>query len=113
MPVVVSCGECGEAENLSGARSEHHIRLTCGRCANEWDRPLDPVCGRCGGHDLQTVPLAIVEKSRGTQLSIMGTRPVDLCTDCDADTLRHYHAHRPSPLMPSDIPTIGEEQMNG
>jgi hypothetical protein len=59
------------------------------------------------------VPLAIVEKSRGTQLSIVGTRPVSLCTECDAAVLRHYHDHRPSPLMPSDIPTIGEEQMNG
>lgn len=72
-----------------------------------------PTCQQCRGTDLQTVPLAIVEKSRGTQLSIMGTRPVRLCTQCDAEALRHYHDHRPSPLMPSDIPTIGEEQMNG
>jgi hypothetical protein len=70
-------------------------------------------CRHCNGTDLQTVPLAILEKSRGTQLSIMGTRPVNLCSVCDAGTLKHYHEHRPSPLMPSDIPTIGEEQMNG
>ena len=113
MPVSVSCDSCGEPENLSGVRADDHINLTCGACGNHWVRPLNPVCPKCGGTDLQTVPLAIVEKSRGTQLSILGTRPVSLCTVCDSDTLRHYHDHRPSPLMPTDIPTIGEETMNG
>ncbi len=113
MAVSVACLSCGETDNLSGSPHDDHIVLTCAACGTEWARPRDPVCGRCGGSDLQTVPLAIVEKSRGTQLSIVGTRPVSLCTECDAAVLRHYHDHRPSPLMPSDIPTIGEEQMNG
>jgi hypothetical protein len=113
MAVSVSCESCGETDNLSGVRENDGIDLACGACGNEWTRPLDPTCPTCGGTDLQTVPLAIVEKSRGTQLSILGTRPVSLCSSCDAVVLRHYHDHRPSPLMPSDIPTIGEEQMNG
>lgn len=113
MPVSVACGSCGETEDLAGERGDDHIQLTCGRCGNQWERPINRVCPTCGGEDLQTVPLAIVEKSRGTQLSILGTRPVSLCTECDAATLRHYHDHRPSPLMPADIPTVGEEQMNG
>lgn len=113
MVVSVSCDSCGETDKLSGVRADDHIDLTCGSCGNEWVRPLYPVCPTCRGTDLQTVPLAIIEKSRGTQLSILGTRPVSLCSKCDAAVLRHYHDHRPSPLMPSDIPTIGEEQMNG
>jgi hypothetical protein len=112
MAVSVSCGSCGETDKLSGVQSDDHITLACGACGNEWIRPVNPVCLTCGDSDLQTVPLAIVEKSRGTQLSIVGTRPVSLCTSCDASVLRHYHDHRPSPLMPADIPTIGEEQMN-
>ena len=45
------------------------IRLRCEACGHEWSRSLLPTCARCGGTDLQTVPLAIVEKGRGTQLS--------------------------------------------
>jgi hypothetical protein len=59
------------------------------------------------------VPLAIVERSRGTQLSVVGTRPVRLCSVCDAERLTTYHANRPNPLMPDQLPTMGEEQMNG
>ena len=87
--------------------------MTCRVCGQKWDRPLSKSCRTCGGLDIQTVPLAIVEKSRGTQLSVVGTRPVDLCSACDAVVLRHYHDHRPNPLMPTDLPTIGEEHLNG
>jgi hypothetical protein len=111
MGVSVSCPQCGESDDLSGDRSEGRIELTCGRCGHVWTRGDGTFCETCGGEDLQTVPLAIVERSRGTQLSILGTRPINLCTSCDADVLRHYHEHRPSPLMPTDLPTVGEEQM--
>lgn len=89
------------------------INMVCGSCSGTWDRPLAKVCPQCGDSDLQSVPLAIVEKSRGTQLSIVGTRSVSLCSSCDAAVLRHYHDHRPNPLMPIDLPTIGEENLNG
>jgi hypothetical protein len=56
---------------------------------------------------MQQVPLAILEKGRGTQLSVVGTRPIQLCSTCDAETLRVYHQNRPNPLMPDDIPTAG------
>lgn len=56
---------------------------------------------------MQTVPLAILERSRGTQLSVVGTRPVQLCSDCDAEKLAAYHRKRPNPLMPDELPTIG------
>ena len=56
---------------------------------------------------MQPVPLAILEKGRGTQLSVVGTRTIHLCSECDAETLRVYHRNRPNPLMPDDIPTAG------
>jgi len=113
MALEISCPSCGEGDEVVGSATDSGIQLRCGQCGTRWMRDAEPTCSECGGTDLQTVPLAIVEKSRGTQLSIMGTRPIDLCSVCDQETLRHYHDHRPSPLMPTDLPTVGEEQMNG
>ncbi len=113
MSLDISCPSCGESEHLVGSRADSAIRMRCESCGGAWDRPLAKTCRSCGGSDLQAVPLAIVEKSRGTQLSIVGTRPVHLCSVCDAGVLRHYHDHRPNPLMPTDLPTIGEENLNG
>lgn len=113
MPLDIACPSCGEDEDLAGVRAADSIELTCGRCGHTWMRPSEASCGRCGSDDLQTVPLAIVERSRGTQLSVVGTRPIVLCSTCDADRLATYHANRPNPLMPDQLPTVGEEQMNG
>ena len=113
MAIEVACPACGEADELSGSRTDRGIALECGRCGKAWQRSLDRRCATCGSEDLQTVPLAIVERSRGTQLSVLGTRPIELCSSCDADRLARYHANRPNPLMPDALPTVGEEQMNG
>jgi hypothetical protein len=113
MSLTIACPDCGEEDDLVGKPSSGHIRLSCAACGHEWVRSNQSECSTCGSTDLQVVPLAIVERSRGTQLSILGTRPVTLCSSCDSETLRHYHAHRPSPLMPSELPTMGEEHMNG
>lgn len=113
MSLDIACPTCGEDTDLSGVPGDGGVELTCGTCAAVWMRPPSDTCARCGSEDLQTVPLAIVEKGRGTQLSVVGTRPVVLCSTCDADTLSHYHANRPNPLMPTDLPTVGEETMNG
>ncbi|MEN8239643.1 MAG: hypothetical protein ABFR53_10615 [Actinomycetota bacterium] len=104
---------CGEADALVGVRSGESIDLTCEACGAQWVRSLEKRCERCGGADIQTVPMAIVERSRGTQLSVLGTRPIDLCSNCDSAKLAKYHANRPNPLMPDALPTVGEEQMNG
>lgn len=103
----ISCPVCGETEALRGQRNDAGIDLHCERCENTWTRSLRPTCEQCGGDDLQTVPLAIVERSRGTQLSVVGTRPIDLCSLCDAETLAAYHRNRPNPLMPDELPTTG------
>jgi ssDNA-binding Zn-finger/Zn-ribbon topoisomerase 1 len=103
----ITCPSCGEGEALRGERRSDDIELSCDTCGNRWTRSLRPVCGKCGSQDLQTVPLAIVEKGRGTQLSVVGTRPIDLCSSCDAAVLANYHRNRPNPLMPDELPTAG------
>ena len=102
----IACPRCGESEDLSGTRRGETIALTCGRCAHEWPRDPTARCPKCGGDDLQTVPLAIVEKSRGTQLSVVGTRPISLCSQCDEAKLAGYHRNRPNPLMPDELPNF-------
>lgn len=103
----LSCPGCGETDDLGGARDGDLIIVTCGGCGTSWGRDPSPRCQTCGGDDLQAVPLAIVEKSRGTQLSVVGTRNVNLCSVCDADALDRYHRNRPNPLMPDELPTMG------
>lgn len=102
----LSCPGCGEADDLSGNQNGDWITVTCGTCGVSWNRDPSPRCPICGGDDLQEVPLAIVEKGRGTQLSVVGTRTVRLCSACDADALARYHRNRPNPLMPDELPTI-------
>ncbi|MFQ5553901.1 MAG: hypothetical protein ACE5GC_00860 [Acidimicrobiia bacterium] len=103
----VRCPTCGERESLRGTRSEDRIDLVCDGCGHTWRRSLSPRCPTCGGEDIQTVPLAILERGRGTQLSVVGTRPIDLCSTCDAPALGRYHRNLPNPLMPDELPTIG------
>lgn len=106
----IRCPGCGEPDDLSGARHDAGISVTCGRCGTTWERSLTPRCDRCGGEDLQAVHLAILEKSRGTQLSVVGTRVVDLCESCDAAALARYYANLPNPLFPDEIPTFDTEE---
>jgi predicted RNA-binding Zn-ribbon protein involved in translation (DUF1610 family) len=109
--VELACPQCGETEELRGSRREDAIDLICDTCGFQWQRSLAPKCPTCGGDDVETVPLAILEKSRGTQLSVVGTRPVTLCYACDAAALAKFHKNRPNPLMPDEIPTIGQVEM--
>ena len=102
----VRCPSCGEAEELSGVRRHETIELRCLECGHEWPRDLAPRCPECGGADLHAVPLAIVEKGRGTQLSVVGTRTIQLCYECDAETIARWHRNRPNPLMPDELPTM-------
>jgi hypothetical protein len=103
------CPGCGEANDISGRRTDDVITIACGSCGATWDRDLAPHCQHCGGGDVQPVPLAIVEKGRGTQLSVVGTRIVHLCSSCDVEALERYHRNRPNPLMPDELPTTDSE----
>lgn len=100
---------CGEENDLTGVRSDESIAITCGACGQTWQRPTEPVCPTCQGTDLQEVPHAIVEKSRGTQLSVVGIRIVPLCNRCHADDIERWQKNRPNPLLPPELPTVGPE----
>lgn len=108
MPLEIACPMCGESDDLSGVRSDDQISITCGSCGQTWDRSTSPACPSCGGDDLQPVPLAILEKSRGTQLSVVGIRIVHLCMVCEADDIERWQKYRPNPLLPKELPTVGD-----
>jgi hypothetical protein len=105
--VNVSCPGCGETEELRGRRDGETIAVSCERCGTEWIRdPSNPSCARCGGDDIVTAPKALVEKSRGTQLSVLATTIVRFCRACDAEELEAYLAAPGGRLvMPSHLPT--------
>lgn len=107
--MTVACPRCGEADELQGRRQNDLIALTCGVCGFEWERDPSPTCGRCGGDEMVAAVAAIVEKGRGTQLSVVGTRVVHLCEACDAATLARYFRNRPNPLMPDELPNAPGE----
>jgi len=100
----VECPSCGESEELSGATTEAGLEISCLACETRWIRDLDPRCDRCGGKDMEAAVKAIVEKSRGSQLSIVATQTVYLCCSCDEKVLSRYRVGR-SPLMPDQLPT--------
>ncbi len=107
MSSQVCCPNCGEEEELTGQTVDGSIVVTCGMCAEEWERDQTPTCATCGGTDVRPAFEAVVEKSRGTQLSMQSARRVQLCAVCDAARLADYHKTS-SPLMPTELPTIGE-----
>lgn len=106
MPLEIACSVCGETERLSGSRLDDEITVSCGSCGQVWQRPTEPACPSCEGTDLRAIPMAIVEKGRGTQLSVVGIRVVHLCTTCDADDIERWQDNRPNPLMPVELPTV-------
>ncbi len=104
MPIEIRCPECDEAEAIRGSEDGEVVALTCDACGFEWSRDPSPRCRSCGGTDLFPAIAAIVEKGRGTQLSIVGTRVEYLCETCQVGTLARYFKNRPNPLMPDELP---------
>lgn len=104
----IACPLCGEEDDLSGERHDDTIRVTCGGCGQSWERSLHPQCPACGGSDMVTVPKAVVERSRGTQLSVVGIQMIQLCEMCDRDDVERWQRNLPRPLMPTDLPTVGK-----
>jgi len=100
---LVACPNCHEDENLFGSTVDDTITITCGECGCVWDRDLTPRCERCGRTDVRDALQAIVDKSRGTQLSIQSMRLIRLCPDCDAEKLADYLQSN-SPLPPDELP---------
>ncbi len=100
---AIECAQCGEDENLDGERQGDTIIVTCGSCGLVWDRDLTPKCDECGTTDVRAAFQAIVDKSRGTQLSIQSMRLVYLCSNCQPELLADYLQSK-SPLPPDELP---------
>jgi Zn finger protein HypA/HybF involved in hydrogenase expression len=98
------CPRCGEEDELVGEQRNDTIIVTCEACATEWERDLTPRCPTCGSDDVRIAFQAIVEKSRGTQLSMSSVRRLYLCPTCDAEQLAVYQVSN-RPLPPDELPT--------
>ncbi len=107
MATLVSCPRCSEDEDLDGETIDGVIVVRCGTCDLSWERDVTPRCASCANTDVRPAFEAVVEKSRGTQLSMQSARLIHLCPVCDAARLADYH-QTSSPLMPSELPTIDE-----
>ncbi|MCP3857204.1 MAG: hypothetical protein GY745_10745 [Actinomycetia bacterium] len=97
------CTNCGEEENLLGEQVDEVITITCEECGLVWDRDLTPRCRTCGREDVRPAFQAIVEKSRGTQLSIQSMKLVYLCPGCNPELLARWIESN-SPLPPDELP---------
>lgn len=112
----IRCPSCGEEDELRGSHTRDGgseagvIHICCDSCGAEWDRSLEKLCPRCGAGDLYPVPVAVVEKTRGSQLSILTTQPKYFCWVCDRDII---DAQRQSgiALMPEELPTTSSESL--
>ena len=105
--LLVDCPQCGEEENLSGYISgepgEEVIEVSCGACGFSWVRDRTPTCPTCSSTDLRQAARSIVEKSRGTQLSIQSIEVIYLCPVCDAADLATWNQSN-TPLRPREMP---------
>jgi DNA-directed RNA polymerase subunit RPC12/RpoP len=104
-PDEIVCPDCGEHDDLTGERQDELIEITCGVCACRWQRDPERRCPRCGAGDLYAAPVAVIEKSRGSQLSIVSTRSEYLCWTCDRDLIDDQRQSGTA-LMPDQLPTL-------
>lgn len=88
MAIEILCPQCGTDDQLRGTkRPDDTIELTCDACDVTWVRDPSPSCPKCGGRDMEAAPRVIVEKSRGSQMSIQGIQREFLCRRCDMDRI--------------------------
>ena len=89
MSIEIVCTQCGTDDHLRGTPLDGGlIELTCDACGITWTRDPRPSCPKCGGHDMEAAPKLIVEKSRGTQMSIQGIHLEYGCHDCQPRQVR-------------------------
>ena len=88
MTAEIVCSSCGTDEHLRGSPTDDGlIELTCDACQITFTRDPRPSCAKCGGFDMEAMPQVIVEKSRGTQMSIQGVHREFMCRVCDTDQI--------------------------
>lgn len=97
------CARCGEDDDLRGEQEGEIITITCQQCGLVWDRDLSPRCPTCGSTEVRPAFQSILEKSRGTQLSMQSVRLLYLCPDCDSDRLASYIRSNTA-LPPDELP---------
>lgn len=104
MATEIVCIECGTDDHLRGTRRDDDlIELHCEACDVRFTRDPRPSCPKCGGHDMEAMPKVLLEKSRGTQMSIQGVQREFLCHECDEDEIRAQRdGHLPGRLTGSD-----------
>ncbi len=108
---AICCPGCGEEDDLAGTRTgppgNETITVSCGACSLVWERDLTPTCPTCSSTDVRPALRSIVEKSRGTQLSIQSMQVVQLCRTCDAEQLAVWNQSN-TPLRPTELPVDGD-----
>ncbi|HSH10554.1 MAG TPA: hypothetical protein VLA10_02115 [Ilumatobacter sp.] len=88
MATEIVCSTCGTDEHLRGTPTDDGlIELTCDACATSFTRDPRPSCEKCGGFEMEAMPQVIVEKSRGSQMSIQGVHREFLCRVCDVEQI--------------------------
>lgn len=87
MPIV-ECEQCGESSDLSGARVDGGISITCNRCGNRWLRDTEPSCSVCGSPRVHQFKEPLIQRARGNAYSIVGQKTIYLCVGCDADEIQ-------------------------
>jgi hypothetical protein len=101
----LSCPTCRTDEHLEGIRDGDVIQITCRACGLTWERDPSPTCRECGTRDdIQTVSRPVIQKARGSQLSIVGMQVVHLCYPCfRIDEQERGYRHIP----PDENPATG------
>ncbi len=88
MATEIVCSECGTDDHLRGTpTADGLIELFCSACGVTFTRDPRPSCAKCGGFDMEAMPQVVVEKSRGSQMSIQGVHREFACRVCDADQI--------------------------
>lgn len=104
---VVACPRCGGSDDLRGDPVGQGVQVTCDACGYQWLRVPGSSCDRCGSTDVWKGLRPLLERSRGTQLSITGTVDVTLCRHCDHEVLRNHmeRSGKSRLIMPDVLPT--------
>jgi hypothetical protein len=111
---MVECPRCGETERLRGDRRDEGVEVVCEACECRWPRVPGMTCDRCGGSQVWRGSRALVERSRGTQLSVVGRVDAVLCWVCDRDELEAHERRSGGRLLfPSSLPTVSDDERPG
>jgi hypothetical protein len=89
----LTCRTCGTDDHLRGEAEGEQIRIHCDGCGATWFRNSTPRCDRCGSEDMLLEKRPVIDKSRGSQLSIVGYTDLVLCKTCDAEEINREWRH--------------------